>query len=158
MKNPELFHKTVGILAKAYLKGELEAESCCACAVGNLVAANCGYKIVKDEDANFIWLDSDNKEVYPNWRYITALPKHDVYRQNSDHSQVDATGYTPEELDQIEFVFMDARIPTGSEDDGLLYYTYNHFQGMMNVVDYLMVLHEATEDEVRNAKDQFIEA
>lgn len=50
MKNKELFDKTIGILVNAYLNDTLENANCHACAVGNLVATNCGYEMIQSEN------------------------------------------------------------------------------------------------------------
>lgn len=42
MKRPELYQKTVDILVKAYFDDTLQHGNCYACAVGNIIAGNCG--------------------------------------------------------------------------------------------------------------------
>ncbi len=44
MKNKSLYDKTVSILVDAYMNDTLQHGNCFACAVGNIVAANCDVK------------------------------------------------------------------------------------------------------------------
>ena len=47
MTQLEKFNDTINILVDAYLKNTLLHGNCCACAVGNIVAAKMGYRYIK---------------------------------------------------------------------------------------------------------------
>src|SRR5688572_25079170 len=49
MKNKPLYHKTVDILVQAYFDDTLVSGHQCGCAVGNLVAANMGIRLIKND-------------------------------------------------------------------------------------------------------------
>lgn len=135
MKNPELFHKTVGILVKAYFDGTLE-HSICGCAVGNLICAN---------------MNMDIRRFSPNWNRVfctTVMSGSEFNICNylgKAKEQIDSTGYSPYDLSLIEKAF-----ETG---DSLRTNTY---LGLMSVVDTLMQIHSATKTEAQQAKELFV--
>lgn len=141
MKKQELFYRTISILVKAYFDGYLEASDCAACACGNLVAANCGYKIIGVNK----YRGSDGELISPEWTKIRKYcfdptPMPDMYVDEAK-KQVDSTGYSIQQLIDIEQAFMNAH--------------GNNFEKLISVVDYLMIIHEANETEVSEAKQLF---
>jgi hypothetical protein len=68
MKRQELYNNTVDILVQAYFNDTLAHCDCSACAVGNMIAGNCGYelKYVTEDVSGFIWLHN-GKEIEPKW-------------------------------------------------------------------------------------------
>lgn len=142
MKKQELFDRTIGILVKAYFDGYLEAADCAACAVGNLVSANCGYKVICINQ----YMNSDGEYISPEWTKIRKycfdpIPMPDRYVDEAK-KQVDSTGYSIQQLINIEQVFMNASFG-------------NNFLKLMAVVDYLIIIHEANDVEVLEAKELF---
>lgn len=146
MKNPELFNKTISILVKAYFDGYLEATDCAACAVGNLVSANLGYERLEMN----MFKDKNGKVIPAAWDDIVWHIRGDN-SMNPDNKeaikQVNATGYTGEELCKIELAFLnDEMWPT----------PIDNFTRLMKVIDCLMIIHEATETEITESKSLFI--
>lgn len=147
MKNQELFNKTISILVKAYHAGRLQNQNCYACAVGNIIADNCGFEYEKDSEGLWVWV---GKRVMWQNAFVTIRG----YGQDIDLSnyvgevkrQLDSTGYKVMELAKIENAFEE-----GSDSDGDFL-----FNGLMSVVDTLMLIHEANEIEVKQAKQLFV--
>ena len=150
MKNQELFDRTVGILVTAYVNNNLHAFNCAACAVGNLVAGNMGYKTLPDE---FGYKDLNGQKVDAYWQEcITGIDRIETdlsYYRGIVKKQIDCTGYSVLEVANIEFVFMKAFHGVSGKDETAI------FNGLMNVVDYLMQIHEATTEEITQAKSLF---
>src|SRR5688572_24997822 len=103
MKNPELYHRTVDILVKAYVDGVLMPMTCSACAVGNLVAVNMGYSVTQDKDGfsdRPYWMDSGNKYQHPDSLWAEHIRGKEITQESQ--AQVDSTGYSEKELYSIE--------------------------------------------------------
>ncbi len=141
MKNPELFHKTVGILVKAYLNDTLQYSDCKACAVGNMVASNMGVKLQKVG----IGISASNKRYEGQWFTPfsqgccgrTGISLNKITK--TAKKQIKATGYTIFELADIEYAFGQG--------------------GALEVSNYagtLMLIHEATHTEAQQAKELFV--
>lgn len=146
MKNKELFENTVAILAKAYLTNELESTDCARCAVGNLVMSGMEYKYIGLNQ----WKTKEGLIQNPKWNYSRSLMSgtfNKGFYYGISKKEIDSTGYTPEQLIMIEHVFMKYKWLGESND-----YNYN---GLMGVVDYLMTIHEANEQEITEAKQLF---
>lgn len=143
MKNPELFHKTISILVKAYQNETLRHGNCRACAVGNLVKANFPYC---DMNTSFGWPSvfcTDGFGQYKNMNSYKGAAK----------EQIDSTGYSVKELALIESAFEGVEEPCEANE----YNSDQHqFDGLMSVVDALMIIHEANEEEVKEAKRLFV--
>lgn len=137
MKNPELFHKTVGILVKAYQNDTLRHENCFACAVGNLIS-HCNSIDVTKHESGFI-----------NWGAVCFHSYWDILKRNVENEvgrkMIEATGYTTNELNLVERSFESSH--RSSDVDG--------YNGLMAVVDCLMQIHEATTEEAQTAKELF---
>lgn len=122
------FEKTVDILVKAYLNDTLAHDDCTKCAVGNLISAG-GYKF------NFSPSDVDDTQ------WLIFLDRHvrrkgNISRRPNDElalSQISATGYSPENLSDIESAF--EKCEYGATDDEWM------FNGLMAVVDVLAEIH-----------------
>lgn len=137
MKNPELYNKTVGILVDAYFKNTLLHVDCMACAVGNIVAANMGIRIVIHEDNVVRTIGGQNN------RWFRAIGGGFVHPDKLTPEvmlEVNATGYDPYELAKIEDAFEKA-------------YDYNNnidlemYNGLVNVIDVLDEIHENKDTE-----------
>lgn len=149
MIKPELYHKTVDILYQAYFNDTLMHTNCCACAVGNIVSANCGYGIpVKSsEEQKATWVGAP----YPSndgWArvFVTnvfggaiqrALP---AQYTGLAKFQIDATGYTWRQLAKIEYAFEMA--DQGSNDEDWM------FNGLVAVLEVLKEIHQVTDEDL----------
>lgn len=160
MKNQELYQKSVDILAKAYVDNTLERANCCACAVGNLVAANCGIKMQKrrglvmtiGESFEMVlmlgWMD-----VHPHWQDVFMTNGEGIQffsseKYDLDHiakEQIDSTGYTMWELAKIEHAF--ERNYKGEDP---------MFSSLMAVIDVLDKIHEVDQAESKVSRDKFV--
>jgi len=145
MKNPELFHKTIGILVNAYFKGKLAHGDCAACAVGNICANYVpilkGKSVSEDDFNNAIWIYAfgTNKGI----QHIEPL-----YYRGNVKKVIDLTGYSLYQLAAIEKAFETA--DKGCYGDEWM------FNGLMSVCDTLMQIHEATNEEIKEAKSLFV--
>ena len=152
MKNQELFHKTVGILVKAYQQETLIHGLCHACAVGNLIAANCGVKpnTNKEISRDPVWISNSSDFIRPSW---TDKLSWGIIHDRSNKKAIEeilSTGYSINEVAMIERAFenVNSGKSSGFDNDG--------FQGLMSVVDALMLIHKANESEVLEAKSLFV--
>lgn len=144
MKNPELFHKSISVLVKAYLNNTLIKGECTACAVGNLISAACNFKIIKENHIK--WVTEKGNRIYSTWDMVfttvkgvqRTYPK--AYEGNSKE-QIDSTGYTWQELARIEKAFECSK---------------DMFEGLMNVVDVLGEIHEVDKEEISTTKLLFV--
>jgi hypothetical protein len=155
MKNEALYHKTVHILVQAYFNDTLEHGNCYACAVGNMIAGNCGLKLLdKRSEYNasvwtgigYLYWDKKNKiEHNP-----VMLFDHGLYEKIENDEQeysVKSTGYSLAELAKIEWAFekvcyTDCGVVVYSNSDELM------FNGLMAVIDALDEIHENNSSEV----------
>lgn len=144
MKNKELFDRTIGILVKAYQNGTL-VNSICGCAVGNIIASNMGV-LVTVNGRLAKW-----SKWHPEWNTVFSTMINGKQYINPDNyegfakEQIDSTGYIWQDLAKIENSFESARL----SDDSM-------FNGLMSVVDTLMLIHEANETEIKQAKELFV--
>jgi len=152
MKNKELFEKTVNILVKAFQNDTLEYTECKACAVGNIVAANNNVNLYYDKENRCIV--SDNEE-YNTGIWFNPFKwgmcgrdniNYDLLKQKDIAQQIKSTGYSINEIADIELAF-----GIGCGHDGL-----NNFEGLMSVVDCLMDIHECSKSEAEKAKSLFV--
>jgi hypothetical protein len=164
MKKPELYQKTVDILVDAYFNDTLVHGRCTACAVGNIVAANLGYRIenVLESGRRYPkWLNRDGKKMsYP--AYVDGVPKGwgAVVCSNGEDQkvnlkcyngeakrQIDATGYSVADIALIESSFEKA---IGENEDDRM------FNGLMAVIEILDMIHENTDTDITSlSKSRF---
>jgi hypothetical protein len=146
MKNKELFDKTIGILVNAYLNNTLVHNNCCACAVGNIIAANMQIKYdpyLKWTGRQLAWskvfvsMPFKSDQIQRPWAYT-----------GNAKEQIDATGYAWTDLALIEAAF--ERAPKGTNKDERM------FNGLMAVVDVLCQIHELDEKTKRVTKELFV--
>lgn len=158
MKQPELFKKTVGILSKAYLQGELQAGQCGMCAVGNLCNGDREWSNifttvpVYDNEHNYLGC---KQEFYVD----LSVSDKDEVAFNGDEIWKD-TGYSLNTLAKIEKIFETTFVesehnyhnesPMGphyeEEEDKA------HFEALMAVVDFLCEFHEVEDPEPYKAQ------
>lgn len=143
MKKPELYQKTVDILVDAYFNDTLQHGNQCGCAVGNIVAANCGINLCKKDDNimpdYFTSSDDINivKDLTNNGLWYDAIFGGSVFTDGLTLNilkQVESTGYTYLELAKIERAFEGSK--QGNSDDEWM------FNGLMSVIDVLDEIHE----------------
>jgi hypothetical protein len=147
------FDNTVQILVKAFLEGTLAKHNCAACAVGNICAASLGVGFTKDNVFGMEWA-----EQAPSWHsvFCTSFPSDKAQKtwpelyKGAAKEQIDATGYTWQELAQIEFAFETAHLDVHSDEA--------EFAGLMAVVDVLANIHGVDLTTADAAKALFIKA
>lgn len=151
MKNEQLYNKTVDILVQAYFGDTLVHGNQCGCAVGNIVAANCGFKIHgKGEDMYWkstgtIWQDA---AWYAFIKKYKPEDPNSPYDPNKAAHQIKCTGYTFDELYQIEKAFEQAS--WGKSNDDWM------FNGLMAVIDALDKIHENKDELItESSKKKF---
>lgn len=152
------FESTVDVLVKAYLNDTLEHGSCEACAVGNIVHA-AGFK----RYGNLAFKDMP-KDSCGNWKALFVTYSDGVQRIRKRDTEkywnydpewvsigekmVASTGYTDDELAQVEFAFETA--DKGKNDDEWM------FNGLMSVVDVLAKIHSVSLEQKSAAKAMFV--
>lgn len=145
MKDLKKFNHTVNVLLKAYLNDTLERGNCYACAVGNLVAEALGTKVCP---VLRTW--ENNELTFWDNVFMTYIHHQEIIPENyrdSAKEQIDATGYTWQQLAKIEFAF-ETGCRGSSEDDKM-------FNGLMAVVDVLAEIHEIDLETVKETKELF---
>lgn len=150
------FENTVDILVKAYLNGTLLHSNCHACAVGNIVADCMGERVDKNR---MMW-----EKNTPMWDdvfcvdyidYKTGIRSQSLYPQNyhgSSKIQIDSTGYTWQQLSQIEKAFETAPCQRNAKS----YDEEWMFNGLMAVVDVLAEIHNVDLSTRESAKAMFV--
>lgn len=151
MKNKELFNRTVAVLVKAYQNNTLIHGDCRACAVGILVAAGCGIDDIFDDNE---WRIKASSEDFWDWPFVFATSDNgeqliipENYRDSAKF-QIDATGYTWEQLAKIEYAFETA--PRGYNDDDWM------LNGLLAVYEVLCEIHGVADGEVQDARLVFV--
>lgn len=162
MINETLYNKTVDILVQAYFNDTLMLQECTACAVGNIVAANNGYKIVKVGE-NMMWQDEGKDVFYPQWANVLATPKYNFFQRffvsnrqwfhlekfcDSAKEEILSSGYDLPEFARIENAFEKGAI--GKD---------KMFNGLMAVIDVLDEIHQNKDCNVtESTKSKFVKA
>jgi len=146
MNREALYNKTVDILYQSYLNDTLRHNDCAACAVGNIIAANLGFKVI-----HLNWLRDDNEKADVCWQRVFYTDnKEQIYNPYGygglAKEQIDASGYKLSELMKIEYAFETAD-KGESKDDWM-------FNGLVAVIDVLDKIHEV---EKNTTKKQFKE-
>lgn len=140
MKKQELFNKTVSILVNAFQNETLTHGDFCSCAVGNLIAANMGIKII-ESGMSFSWdsFDYHASDWHSNVSCGCEYP--------DGNFQISSTGYKKCEIIDIERAF-EIGETIRTDADGYL--------GLMSVIDTLMQIHECSIEEANEAKGMFV--
>ena len=149
MKNKQLFEKTVGILVNAYRNDTLMRGFYTACAVGNIVAYNCG---INDINSIAEWHNKALDKPSSGWGSVfLTVNKQRVIPKNYKGAakfQIDSTGYSWQELAKIEYAFETA--PKGTSGDEWM------FNGLIAVYDVLCEIHEVNKEEVKKGELVFV--
>lgn len=139
------FENSVDVLVKAYLNDTLQRGECHACAVGNLIQSGVGRLFTECE--------KDELRFHQNgWVKVFITMSHNSHYQRPENYkgiakiQIDATGYSWQDLAKIEFAFESAP-RTGDE----------MFNGLMAVVDVLAEIHGVDLTVKENAVGMFVE-
>lgn len=139
------FENSVNVLVKAYFSGFLEAMSCEACAVGNLVADAKGYTYKN----MYNFFGPEWAEAPAVWSDVIGIEMCMVEYKGLAKDQIDSTGYTPKQLQKIEIAFMlKAKTVSNPEHD--------NFDGLMAVVDVLADIHGIDLKQKQEAKALFV--
>lgn len=146
------FEKTVSILVKSYLDDTLEHGNCAACAVGNIIAHNCGFEMIY-RFGSLNWKNEFVKwsEVFRTWNEFGRNHHQTIERDNyigKAKSQIRSSGYSLKNLAKIEFAFETANKGKSKEE-----YMFN---GLMAVVDVLAEIHGIDLIVRDDAKLQFV--
>lgn len=162
------FESTVDILVKAYLNDTLQHGDCAACAVGNIIAANIGAEVIPEKlTCNGEWRRGADHIVIA-WNDVFMTPFREEQRVSVYNyigqvkRQIDASGYSWQDLARIEFAFERAENPEYNiRKDGLPSDYLNPewmFNGLMAVVDVLASIHNVDLSIKENAKLLFVKA
>lgn len=156
MKREELFNKTIGILVNAYHNDELEPGSPCGCAVGNLVAAGCGYTI---NGGTFVTGQFKNGPMAEWVMPVVAGAGRGIgyiHMNQEARKQVDSTGYSVQELSLIEHAF-ECRDLDHEELDKYRSKPKDErsLEGLFRVYDMLCDIHEVDKTKVKVAEEVF---
>lgn len=159
MLKPDLYKRTVAILYDAYFNDTLQHGNCYACAVGNIVAANCGYTYKRGILFQIGWEGVENMyEGYSTildhnfWaKVFTTNDRNQKIRLEYYHGepkrQIDSTGYTWQELAKIEYAFETAAKDNSAEDW--------MFNGLVAVLEVLAQIHQVGKEEATTDKARF---
>jgi hypothetical protein len=139
MNRIDLYNKTVDILFQAYFNDTLEHGNYCGCAVGNLVAAGMGKKIIRSS-GQVDWLnDLDGGSLW-----YDLIRGYIEYGGNEEReaatAQILSTGYSFDEITMIERSFEKA--PFGNSQDDYM------FNGLVSVLEALKQIHEIKDEHV----------
>ena len=149
MIKPQLFKHTTDVLFSAYFTNTLKHGDFCGCAVGNLIAAAMSIKVVPE-----ITIEHDGlfgsalgwESWEPLWDRVFFTGACDIQEINMEEyvdfakMQIDATGYSVEQLAKIEHAFETAK--EGENDEDFM------FNGLTAVLDVLKHIHQATDDDL----------
>jgi hypothetical protein len=136
MNNPELYKRTVDILFDAYFNDTLKHGDCTACAVGNIIAANMGYK----NERQFYGNRGDGSWYFPVTQGFSTMSER-IKRE------INSTGYTISELSQIEKAFENAGWSPNEEEE--------MFNGLVAVLDVLEEIHGVEPSTATQSKERF---
>lgn len=138
----ERFDKAYNALVRAYFEGTLAANTCTACAVGNIVADAQGGKIEMPSYENLIYpkCNTDNTK----WSILllrSSIIDWSAYK-HIDKELKELTGYNLQEVAKIERAF-----ENNTKIDYLEYYQFtekeileDQYNGLSAVVDVLLKL------------------
>jgi len=144
MQREQLYHKTVDILVQAYFNDTLIVQDCTACACGNLIAANNGYKSVGVAEDRY-WLDKDGDYRQPIWTdAISTSRSSNLFGQTTHKQKLSWEGYTSEVREEIEssgyqlhdFAAIEYAFESGYKGNDKM------FNALMKVIEVLDAIHE----------------
>jgi len=138
MNRPQLFERSVDVLVEAYFNDTLRHGDDCACAVGNLVAAEL-HGASTEADSILEWPNhSDGKGWYDSMT--------DYKYEEREVEIAEPLDYDNDEIVAIEDAFELAWF-----DEDLNENADKRFEGLMNVLDVLFYIHDVEDQSVREA-------
>jgi len=168
--NVKLFSESVDVLKEAYFDDILEHWSCTACLVGNLIANRLDLKIARDNEwmtmktdyepfilpihlPKYYWISENGETVKAQWNHVfnsdmlDVQHRHPEYYRGEAKRQLDATGFTWQELAEMEFAFESTKkLKTDTDDD----YMFNGLmRGIEKMADILNIDLNAKEQAKR---------
>ena len=130
MTKQQRFEQTTSVLIRAFLRGHLVHNDTCACAVGNMIAADNGYRVQESPTGFYDWM-VDGKMIVTKWApYMTRMQ------------------YSFREIDRIETAFEGVIERPGVGYD--LSLDPDGFRGLCAAIDTLM---EIDDVETCHAQD-----
>lgn len=170
----ERFNNAITALIKGYQTNSLVKSNACACAVGNMIAYNKGYQILKELDdtdgtiLDFSWSDKKiypefENEILPSWSKVFCTNNGEqtsnviLYRKIAK-DEIDSTGYSLIELMKLEFAFeQHTKISISNlENYTIEEFDKDQFNGLMAVVDVLCEIEEIDEFNKNQIKSLFV--
>lgn len=156
MIKKELYDKTVSILEQAYLKNELVHGDCTACAVGNLIEKSFLPRVIEEVKKHGLSPLLAFTATRGDWKraFVTdnkTGERHQNFAACNGYVKeyIDSTGYTVEELSEIEHAFEIA--PKGDSEDEYM------FNGLLAIIDMLDKIHENTDEVItQESKAKFV--
>jgi len=143
MNRQALFERSIDVLAQAFFDGTLKHGDPCACAIGNLIAAEIGANT--DADYASEWPDHSSGTSWYDV-LVTFKAKKDMGIAPEDEEIAQPLGYSNAEILKIEEAFEDTLFN-------------DQFQGLMNVLDVLFEIHEIEDEGVRrDSREAFVKA
>lgn len=128
------FNHTVNVLVQAYLNDTLVQGHPCGCAIGNLIAACNGHKVINNQP--IMWQDSS---VGSGFDWYEVLFPGKIYRSPGDITlgvlQIKSTGYSIPEIRLIEEAFESTREGCKTSTNESI------FAGLMATVNVLAAIH-----------------
>lgn len=139
------FQNSVSVLVRAYLNDTLKRGQCHACAVGNLIQAGLGRYFTEEEESALRNHQDGWVKVFVTMCFSSNYQRPENYKGVAKE-QIDATGYSWQDLAKIEYAFETA----GRGEDAM-------FNGLMAVVDVLAEIHNVDLSTKESAVLQFSE-
>lgn len=158
------FHTTIDILVKAYLNNDLEHGKCTKCAVGNIVGGGEWARLfltVSQASDGAIYqqeqlVAEENQYIGKGFFGLVSCsivdaPNHVLTEIEHAKKLIETSGYTMEELMQVEFAFESVLLgrTTKPTDEDM-------FNGLMAVVDVLAEIHGIDLKSKEEAKALFV--
>jgi hypothetical protein len=168
------FEKAYNALYNAFMNDSLAKGSCSACAVGNIVAAAQGDKVfqTKTNQFGFRHFECSGNNSWWSYLFVTSDGAQERFKYGDNYGLfpledyeiklTELTGYTVDQMAEIEFVFeTSTKIPYTEYD----YHNQqeimeDQFAGLMAVMDVLIKFDEITNGDIykNNFKNKFATA
>jgi hypothetical protein len=178
MKTSKRFDVAIASLMKGYINGTLAKGNCAACAVGNMVAGATGRTIKTSQDfegeVDFDFVNVIGHINNPSWQLVFATSNGDKrlrrekrqviemqYYKDSAQLEIDATGYSIQELADVEWAFEKAT--------KIMFHDYHRkrdkrkidedqLNGLYAVVDVLCKIEGYDDTVAQETKDLFVKS
>ncbi len=134
------FNYTVGVLINAYLSDKLKRGYCGLCAVGNILNGRTEWSVLFCTDS--YGKQRRGQELHDYIKFMT--PEEIDLKSTCALIDIGRSGYTVDELAEVEFAFETA--PIGSSLDDSI------FNGLVAAIDALAKIHNVELGEVEQVK------